>query len=297
MTQQNMQQQGKQALQKSPANIMNSLLNGEAMQDSFIRALGDKDKAGLFAASVLELYSGDDTLQKCEPGLVIKEAMKAAQLDLPLSKSLGFAWVVPRWSGKMQAFIPQFQPGWKGIVQLAQRTAMYRYINCGVVYEGELRKISKLTGELDIEGEASSDKIIGYFAYIQLTNGFSKSSYWTKERMTAHALKYNQESKKAGKLTGNWAEYFDERAQATVLKHLIAKFGIMSIQMREAVSAEDQTPEELAAQEIASNANTNNIDFATAVVVDDDGANVDKTTGEVKEPVQAAAVQDDGPGY
>jgi len=276
-------------IQKSPSTVMNNLLSSSAVQDMIKSSL--KENADLFCTSIIELYGSDTTLQKCDPGEVIKECMKAATLKLPLNKSLGFAWVIARWNSKLGRFVPQFQPGWKGIVQLAQRTAQYQFINCGPVFEGELRKISKLTGELDIEGEAVSENVTGYFAYIQLNNGFKKALYWTKDKTEKHALRYNPESKKAGKLTGIWAEYFDERAMATVLKMLITKYGIMSIEMLGALKNDEESPAEAAEREIAGNANSEIIGFTAEVV--------NTHTGEVKgevaseEPSTAA----EGPSF
>ena len=236
-----------------PVNRLKTVLSAESVQEQFRNAL--QENAPLFIASLIDLYS-DRQLQQCEPADVVREALKAATLKLPINRNLGFAWIVPRYNSKEKRYIPQFQPGWKGIVQLAQRTGQYRYINCGPVYEGELRSISKLTGAMDIEGEAKSEEIVGYFAYIELLNGFSKPSFWPKAKVEAHALKYNQESKKAGKLAGNWLEYFDDRAMTTVLKHLISKYGIMSVEMITAIADTDErTPEARTEDEIQENAN------------------------------------------
>jgi recombination protein RecT len=275
---------------KSPASEMNRILNAGAMQELVKSAL--REKAGLFTASVLDLYSSDKTLQKCEASAVAREAMKAATLDLPLNKNLGFAWLVPynQKQGNGWISVPQFQIGWRGIVQLAQRTSMYRFLNAGPVYEGELRRISKLTGEIDIDGEAASDKVVGFFAFFEMINGFKKASFWTTEKVTAHAIRYNPECRKAGKLTGVWLSHFEERATATVLKHLIKNYGIMSVEMQSIASALDETTsEEAAARDIAENANSEVIGF-TAEVITEDGEAVDRRTGEV---MQAASK---GPG-
>jgi recombination protein RecT len=275
-----MAQNNSTALQKSPASEMNKILNSGAMQALIQGTL--KEKAGLFTASILDLYSSDKTLQKCDPAAVAREAMKAATLDLPLNKNLGFAWLVPYNTkvGNEWISVPQFQIGWRGIVQLAQRTSMYRFLNAGPVFEGELRKISKLTGELDIDGAATSEKVIGFFAYFEMSNGFKKAGYWSIEKITNHAVRYNPECRKAGKLTGVWASHFEERATATVLKHLIKNYGIMSIEMQGIAAALDETTsEEIANQEIASNANAQEIGFTD--VTTGAGETVDTSTGEV----------------
>ena len=262
MTQNNENRQAMQQIKVGPASIMNKVLASGGMQELIKNTL--REKAGLFTASVLDLYGSDKTLQKCDAAAVVREAMKAATLDLPLNRNLGFAWLVPYSTkqGNEWVSVPQFQIGWRGIVQLAQRTSKYSFLNAGPVYEGELRKISKLTGEIDIDGAAKSDKVVGFFAYFETTNGFKKSAYWSIEKITSHAIRYNPECKKAGKLVGVWSSHFEERATATVLKHLIKNYGIMSIEMQGIASALDETTsEELASQEIAANANTQEIGF------------------------------------
>lgn len=262
------QEMTKQGGQLSPVAKMHRILNNKAMQELMQNTL--KDKAELFTASILEVWGADSYLQQCDPAAVAKECMKAATLNLPLSKSLGFAWVVP-FKGQ-----PQFQIGWKGYVQLAQRTGQYRFINAGPVYEGELRKVSKLTGEVDIEGDAVSDKIIGFFAHIELTNGYSKSLYWSVEKMQNHAIRYNQQSKKAGKLSGVWASDFEAMGTKTVLSTLIRRYGIMSTEMLGSVR-EEIDAEERAQVEIAGHAGAQEIGFEEPDLPE----KVDLQTGEV----------------
>ena len=259
----------------SPTGKMKQLLEGPAMAGLIKSTL--KDKAELFTASILEVFGADNYLQKCDPAAVAKECLKAATLNLPLSKALGFAWVVP-FGGA-----PTFQIGWKGYVQLAQRTGQYKYINAGPVFEGELRKVSKLTGEVDIDGDAVSENIIGFFAYIELTNGYSKALYWTVEKMQAHAVKYNQQSKKAGKLQGVWQSDFEAMGTKTVLSTLIRRYGIMSTEMLGVIS-DERDAEERAQDEINGNANSEIIGFTAAEIVNTE-------TGEAKEADGVGAEQ------
>jgi recombination protein RecT len=261
-----------QQKQISPSGKMKQLLEGPAMAGLIKSTL--KDKAELFTASILEVFGADGYLQKCDPAAVAKECLKAATLNLPLSKALGFSWVVP-FGG-----VPTFQIGWKGYVQLAQRTGQYKYINTGPVFEGELRKVSKLTGEVDIDGDAISDKIIGFFAYIELTNGYSKALYWPVEKMQSHAIKYNQQCKKAGKLQGVWSSDFEAMGTKTILSTLIRRYGIMSTEMLGVITDERNT-EERVADEISMNANSETIGFTGAEIVDQE-------TGEVKESAPSA---------
>lgn len=212
---------------KTPAQMMNSILSAESTKKLLENSL--KENAGAFAASILDLYSTDKLLQRCDPAKVFTECLKAVSLKLPINKQLGFAYIIPYGD------VPTFIIGYKGLLQLAQRTGAYRYINCGTVYEGELAGVDKLTGEVDLSGERTGDEIIGYFAYIETVNGYSKALYWTKEQVTAHAMKF---SKSYAKGNAIWKDSFHEMAQKTVLRNLLSKWGVMSVEMVNAVSAD-----------------------------------------------------------
>lgn len=215
----------------TPAQMLNSLLNNGAIQQTLKSTL-DKN-AGAFAASVMNLFNNDTLLQQCEPRAVLAEALKAAALKLPVEKQLGFAYIIPYKDHGVPK--PQFQLGYKGYIQLAMRTGEYRYINAGKVYEGELKSEDKLTGAVDISGERVSDKIIGYFAYIETLNGFSKTYYWSREKLTEHVKKYSKAFQKGSAI---WRDNFDEMAIKTVLRNLLSHYGIMSIEMSNALSDE-----------------------------------------------------------
>lgn len=217
----------------TPASVMNSIVNAESTKKLLQNTL--KENAGSFSASIIDLYNSDKTLQECDPRQVMGEALKAASLKLPINKQLGFAYVIPYRDYKSGMQIPQFQLGYKGMIQLCMRTGSYKYINAGEVYEGELVKIDKLTGEVDLSGEAVSDKIIGYFAYMETVNGFKKAFYWTKEKTIAHANKYSKSYKNGNAI---WKDNFDEMAIKTVLRNLLSHYGIMSVELIQAFTDE-----------------------------------------------------------
>jgi len=248
----------------TPVQKMKSIINADSVQEQFRNAL--KDGAPLFIASLIDIYGNDKNLQKCEPKDVIMEALKAATLKLPINKQLGFAYIVPYGSE------PQMQIGYKGYIQLAMRTGQYKYINADVVYEGELKGHNKLTGEVDLSGEATSDKVVGYFAYIETVNGFRKPLYWTKEKVLAHAKRY---SKSFNIKSSAWQTNFDEMALKTMLRNLLSKYGVMSVEMMNAFtadSADERTPEAQVEDEIRENANSEVIDIqATPVEPEEEG--------------------------
>ena len=238
---------------QSPVERLKSALNAEEVQQQFKNSL--KENAGAFIASVLDLYVSDNYLQECDPNKVIMECLKAATLKLPINKQLGFAYVVP-YKIKGEA-IPQFQIGYRGYIQLAMRTGQYRYLNAGAVYEGIEVKENLLTGETTFEGTKTSDEIQGYFAYMELLNGFSKTIYMTKDEVMNHAKKYSRSFNSSGSA---WQTHFDQMAQKTVIRALLSKYGILTTEMAYALTSDQADIEDSVASEIAFEANSEVID-------------------------------------
>ncbi|KQL17655.1 recombinase RecT [Cytobacillus solani] len=208
---------------------LKSLLNTPTMQKKFEQVLNKK--APQFMSSLLNLYNGDPYLQKADAMSVVTSAMVAATLDLPVDKNLGYAWIVP-YSGKAQ-----FQLGYKGYIQLALRTGQYKGINVIEVREGELVKWNRLTEELELDLEgATSEKIVGYCGYFKLINGFEKTVYWSRAEIEAHKKKFS-------KSDFGWKKDFDAMAKKTVLRNMLSKWGILSIEMQTAVAKDEEIPE------------------------------------------------------
>ncbi|WP_240371712.1 recombinase RecT [Anoxybacteroides rupiense] len=224
--------------QPSTVQTLKGLLASPTLKKRFEDIL-DK-RAPQFMTSIVNLYSSEKTLQKCEPMSVISSAMVAATLDLPVDKNLGYAWIVPYGN---QA---QFQLGYKGYIQLALRTSQYRAINVIEVYEGQLKRWNPLTEELELDFEAKeSDKVIGYAGFFELTNGFRKTVYWTREQIEAHRKKYS-------KSDFGWKNDFDAMAKKTVLKSLLSKWGILSIEMQNAFNEDEKEVDTKEVKDITS---------------------------------------------
>lgn len=230
-----------------------------------------KERSGQFLSSMIDLYSGDTALQGCDPEAVALECVKAAALDLPLVKSLGFAYVVP-YKNK-----PTFTVGYKGLIQLAQRSGQFKIINADAVYDGELKGFDKLSGMIDLSGEKTGDNVIGYFAYFKLLNGYEKSLYMSYDEMQEYAKKY---SPSYGSKYSPWTSEFDKMATKTVLRQLLGKYAPMSTEMQKAVTYDEQPQEK--PKKTANGGNMIDIEPVRTV---------DPETGEVLEPLneQAAA--------
>lgn len=191
------------------------------------------ERAPQFATSIVSIVNSNRSLANVDQMSVIQSAMVAATLDLPIDQNLGYVWLVP-YKGKAQA-----QIGYKGYIQLAQRSGQYRAMNAVTVHEGELTSWNPLTEEIGYDPtKRTSDNVIGYIGYFKLLNGFEKTVYWSREQIEAHRQRFS----KAG---GNspWKSDFDAMAKKTVLKDLLTKWGPMSTQMAVAASKDEADPD------------------------------------------------------
>lgn len=213
---------------KPPKDPFKALVYSAGIKKRFEDML-DKQANG-FITSLLNLKQ--DKLKGCDNMTVLGSALKAASLKLPIDPNLGFAWIIPfRNHGKLEA---QFQVGYRGFIQMAQRSAQYKKLNVTEIYEGQLKSFNPLTEELELDlDNKQSDAVIGYAAYFRLLNGFEKMVYWSKEKVTAHAKRF---SKSFGK--GPWQTDFDAMARKTVLKNMLSTWGILSIDMQEAMTSD-----------------------------------------------------------
>lgn len=211
--------------QLTPLQKFNAQIRGANAQAYLTDVLGEKKEA--FVTSLVSVVGNDANLQKCEPMSVIYAAMKSVPLGLPIEQNLGYAAVIPYGTNA------SFQIMRNGWMELAMRTGQVKFIANEVVHKGELVKKNKFTGEYVFdEDKKESDEIIGYMAYIKLTNGFEKTVYWTVEECKAHAIRYSQTYKKG---YGVWKDNFDAMALKTVLKHLIVKYCPKSAELQAAI--------------------------------------------------------------
>jgi recombination protein RecT len=215
---------------------LNALMKMPAMQKKFESVLKEKSKG--FVTSVLNLVSNDSYLAQSNAMSIVTSAMVAATLDLPVDKNLGYAWIVP-FKDRNHQFkqYAQFQLGYKGYIQLALRTGQYLSINAGPVYEGEIENWDRFTERYD-KGTRKSNDVVGYLGYFELINGFKKTVYWTKDEMEDHRVKFNKAKDKRA-LTGVWKDNYDAMATKTVLRNLLSKWGILSIEMQQAITADE----------------------------------------------------------
>lgn len=256
------------SLTPTQVGVMNftKSINSSYVQNQLKQVLGKN--AGTFATSLVEVFTNDTQLQKCDQKKVIQEAIKAATLKLPLNKQLGYAYILVfnNWDKASRKSVPtpQIVLGYRGYIQLAMRTGQYKNINADVVYEGEMIGRDKLSGAIDLSGEKVSEKVVGYFAHFETVNGFSKTLFMSLGEMAGYALKFSPSFKRNAEknplptvdalcdMANNqavngpqqgkvgWEGDFNSMAIKTVLRRLLSKYGYLSIEMMSAL-AEDES--------------------------------------------------------
>lgn len=242
--------------------------DNEKVRQNLNAMLGQKAQG--FMTSVLSVVNNSKLLQKADPQSIYSSAMVAASLDLPINPNLGFAAIVPYGN------VAQCQIMSKGFIQLAIRSGQYVKINNAIVHKGELVKYDPFTDEYVFDAsKRESDEIIGYMAYFRTVGGFEKYFYMTKDECLAHGKRYSKSF-----ATGNWTSDPDAMCLKTVIKLLLSKYGILSIEMQRAIKFDQgvakgdftkiQSVEEIDAAEVEYLDNPNNgVDAAKAKAVAD----------------------------
>ena len=207
-------------------------VSDDKIRQKFTEVLGEKSKG--FLASVMQV-ANSPMLKNADPATVINAAMMAATLDLPINNNLGFAYIVPFNNRKAGTTEAQFQLGYKGFIQLAQRSGQFSRIAATPVYQGQIVSENPLLGyEFDWSVKPQGNPI-GYVAFFKLLNGFTADLYMTVDEVNRHASKYSQTYKRG---FGVWKDNFDAMALKTVLKLLLSKQAPLSIEMQSAVLAD-----------------------------------------------------------
>lgn len=258
-----------------------SLFERDDVKQKFKELLGKR--ATSFITSVLQIAAQNSLLAKADPVSIYQAAAVAATLDLPLNANLGFAYIVPynqkykdekgTWQTKQVA---QFQMGYKGFIQLAQRSGQFKSIYSAPVYEGQIIEANPLDGYVFDFAKRTSDKIVGYAAKFKLLNGFEATWYMTTEQLRSHGSRY---SKTFTMDKGLWNTDFDAMANKTVIKLLLSKFAPLSVEMQKAVITD---------QSIINDADTQDVTY-----IDNEVVPVDKEGERIQLLIQDAKTKEE----
>lgn len=222
------------------AITLTSLIKRDDVKQKFQDILGEN--ASSFISSLITLTNQSQMLSKATPQSILMAGSMAATLKLPVNQSLGFAYIVPYNTRQGDKWEVQatFQIGYKGLIQLAQRSGMYKTINVSDVREGEIESRDRLTGEIKFNWNNTVEReqlpVIGFIGYFELANGFSKSLFMTIDELKNHGVKYSKTySNEKTRKQSLWETDFNTMASKTVLKLLIGKYGPLSVDMQKAI--------------------------------------------------------------
>lgn len=260
---------------------LSAYLSQDAIKAKINEVIGGKD-GQRFISAIVSATAANPTLQECSNGSILSAAMLGESLKLSPSPQLGQYYLVP-YNDKNHGKVAQFQLGYKGYIQLAIRSGQYKKLNVLGIKEGELIRFDPLNEEIEVqliadEEKREAAKTVGYYAMFEYTNGFKKAMYWSKAKMEAHALKYSQgykKDKEKGWKYTFWSKDFDGMAYKTMLRQLISKWGIMSIEMQQAMDADMGVIHD-----------DGSVDYVDNQQIDD--SNIIEADAEVVEPPQPA---------
>lgn len=216
----------------------NAMLENTRTQEYLTNVLGEKKQT--FVSNMVALVSNNKALSECDPSTIMFSCLKATALGLAIDPALGLAWVLPYRDNKNNTTVATFQLGAKAYTQLALRTAQYKKINVRDVRDGEIVGEDFVSGEMQfkkLEKDREKAPIVGYVAMFELINGFSKQLYMSNEEIDAHAKRFSQTYRKG---FGLWADkdMRPKMAEKTVLKLLLSKWGVLSVEMEQAIRSD-----------------------------------------------------------
>ena len=253
---------------KKNRQSMAMYLTGEAVKNQINSIVGGKNGTR-FISAVVSAVNNNPALQECTNQSILAAALLGESLNLSPSPQLGQYYMVP-FDDKEKGKVAQFQLGYKGYIQLAIRSGQYKKLNVLSIKEGELIRFDPLNEEIEVqliedEEQREQAATIGYYAMFEYVNGFRKALYWSKKKMEAHALKYSKgyaSDKRKGTAWTFWSRDFDGMAYKTMLRQLISKWGIMSIDMVTALDADMAVIREDGTKEYVDNVESDAVESA-----------------------------------
>ena len=253
---------------KKNRQSMAMYLTGDAVKNQINSIVGGKNGTR-FISAVVSAVNNNPALQECTNQSILAAALLGESLNLSPSPQLGQYYMVP-FDDKEKGKVAQFQLGYKGYIQLAIRSGQYKKLNVLSIKEGELIRFDPLNEEIEVqliedEEQREQAATIGYYAMLEYVNGFRKALYWSKKKMEAHALKYSKgyaSDRRKGTAWTFWSRDFDGMAYKTMLRQLISKWGIMSIDMVTALDADMAVIREDGTKEYVDNVESDAVESA-----------------------------------
>ena len=250
---------------------LTAYLNKDAVRKQVMQVVGGKNGTR-FISSIISAVQNSQALQECTNASILSAALLGESLQLSPSPQLGQFYMVPFKDRKKGTTEAQFQLGYKGYIQLALRSGQYKKLNVLAIKEGELISYDPLNEEIEVrliedEEERENAETVGYYAMFEYLNGFRKTLYWSKAKMETHAEKYSM-GYRAHKGYTFWEKDFDGMAYKTMLRQLISKWGIMSIEMTTALESDMAVIREDGAKDYVDNGEVIEADSRESIVAE-----------------------------
>lgn len=269
---------------------LTAYLNKDAVRKQVMQVVGGKNGTR-FISSIISAVQNNQALQECTNASILSAALLGESLQLSPSPQLGQFYMVPfknRAKGTTEA---QFQLGYKGYIQLALRSGQYKKLNVLAIKEGELISYDPLNEEIEVrliedEEERENAETVGYYAMFEYLNGFRKTLYWSKAKMETHAEKYSM-GYRAHKGYTFWEKDFDGMAYKTMLRQLISKWGIMSIEMTTALESDMAVIREDGTKDYVDNGEVIEADSCENTAVEPENAAKTQQDNSIPDPATA----------
>ncbi|MDR1434734.1 recombinase RecT [Candidatus Endomicrobiellum devescovinae] len=272
--------------EKLQRQTFSTFITGNAVKAKINQMLAGKE-GGRFITAIVSAVSNNPALAECDHATILSAGLIGESLKLSPSAQLGQYYLVPFNDNKNGRKVATFQIGYKGYIQLAIRSGQYRKINVIAVKEGELVKFDPLNEEIEVnliedEEKRESAKTIGYYAMFEYVNGFRKAMYWSRKKMESHALKYSK-GYAAHKGYTFWEKDFDGMGYKTMLRQLISKWGVMSVEMERAIEKDQSVIREDGSVDYVDNRVIDNAVEVTPPITDDYGDTIlqEDTNGNI----------------
>lgn len=278
--------------QKQPFSVA---ISSEGYKKLINNTIGDPKRAARFVTAITSAVSNNPALQDCDASTILSAGLLGEGLNLSPSPQLGQYYLVPFNDNRNGRKVAQFQIGYKGYIQLALRSGQYRKLNVLAIKEGELKWFDPLEEEIEVElieddAKREATPTIGYYAMFQYTNGFKKAMYWSKAKMEAHAMKYSK-GYQAKKGYTFWEKDFDGMAYKTMLRQLISKWGIMSIELQRAIDGDMAVIHDDGSKDYIDNQQDDLVDANVTITEEDADDNIGLSEAEKAEIMAAEAAE------
>ncbi len=218
----------------SPARDLKSYLSLPAVRAKLVEAAGSAMKPDDLVRLTLIAASRTPELARCTFDSVLRALMDAAALGIKPGGLMGRGYLVPRSNKKNGTVECNFDPGWRGLVDVARRSGKIRRIEAHVVYEADEFVVERtpLTSIRHVPTEtANPGAVRAAYAVAEFTGGEVQIEILYRRDL--------DKIRRFGAQNGPWANWYDEMARKSAVRRL-CKYLPFDPQLEAAIAAADR---------------------------------------------------------